>query len=149
MDAGENRLISSFKSFCSFKNFFISSTSLQTGSGTVSFLQALGPVFFALSDLIPPNVTESSLGGVVVAVVAGAAVEPKRLGAAAVLPAVLVFPNKLVPELPSVRAELPAAAVVPPRDVFPNSEVVLVVVVGFDADKFPNNPMQTGILNKH
>ena len=68
-------------------------------------------------------------------------VEPKRLGAAEVLAAVLVFPNKLVvPEPPRVRVELPAAAVAPPRVVLPKREVVLVVVVGFDADKFPNRP---------
>ena len=89
---------------------------------------------------MPPNVTASSLGAVVAAVVAEAVVEPKRLGAAEVLAAVLVFPNKLVvPEPPRVRVE-PAAAVAPPREVFPKREVVLVVVVGFDADKFPNSP---------
>ena len=137
IEAGENRLISSFNSFCSFKNFFISSTSLHTGCGTVSFLQAFGPVFLALSDLIPPSVTASSLGAVVAA--GAAAVVPNKLGAAELV-AVFVFPNKLVPEPPRLRVEPVGAAGVAESEVFPNREVVLVVVAGFDVARFPNSP---------
>ena len=139
MDAGENLLISSFNSFCSLRNFFISSTNLHTGSGTLSFLHALGPVLLALSDLIPPSVTASSLAGAVAAAGAAAAVAapPKRLGVAAVV-LVAVFPNKLEPVPPRVSVDPVVAVVAGVR--LPNKEVVVVVAAGLAADKLPNKP---------
>lgn len=145
MDAGENLLISSFSSFCSFRNFFISSTSLQTGSGTVSFLQAFGPVLLALSDLIPPSVTVSSFAGAVVAAGAAAGVvdAPKRLGVAAALVALL--PNRLVPVPPRLRVD--AVGAVEDAVRLPNREVVFVVVAGLEVDRFPNSPPYNRIFN--
>ena len=139
IEAGENRLISSFNSFCSFRNFFISSTSLHTGSGTVSFLQAFGPVLLALSDFIPPNVTASSLGA---GAAAGAAAGvPNKLGAgAAKLAGELVLPNKLGAVPPRVKVDPVEAAGAAASELLPNNEVVLVVVAGLAADKFPNKP---------
>lgn len=149
-EAGENRLISSFKSFCSFRNFFISSTSLQTGSGTASFLHALGPVFLTVSDLMPPRVMVSSLAATVL-LLGAAAVEtgaaPKRLVAGVAL---VVLPKRLL-GLPRFRVVPPppvagAAGVV--RDVLPKREGVVVVVEvvvvaaapGLEALRLPNSP---------